>query len=69
MTSPKSVFLSTCSVQRDVSNDYVAQAMIANTVNRNRIGGLPDVLFPMEGERSAGNKTINLCLHHSLIRK
>ena len=26
-------------------------------MNRNGIGGLPDVLFPTEGEKSAGNET------------
>ena len=42
---------------RYASNGYMTQAMIANTVNRNGIGGLPEVLFPMEGEKSAGNET------------
>ena len=49
--------LSTCSV-RDVSNDYISDASNdLNTVNRNRIGGLPDILFLTEGEKSAGNET------------
>ena len=38
-----------------------------NTVNRNGIGGLPDELFPTEGEKSAGNETIN-CIQNLKIR-
>ena len=32
-------------------------ANIPAYLNQNGIGGLPDVLFPMEGEKSAGNET------------
>ena len=35
----------------------VLQAMIANTVHRNGMDGLADVLFPTEGEKLAGNET------------
>ena len=41
---------------RDASNDW-------NTVNRNGIGGLPDVLFTTEGEKSAGSKTTAAALY------
>ena len=34
----------------------------AMTMNQNGIGGLPDVLFPTEGEKSAGNETKLLSL-------
>ena len=53
-----------CSVQCDASNGYVTQAMIANIVNRNGKGGLPDVLFPTEGEKLAGNKTTSFVALH-----
>ena len=60
MTSRKIALLSTCSVRRDVSNEYVTQAMIEvprTETDAIDIGSLPDVLFPTEGETSAGNET------------
>ena len=57
MTSRKIAFPSTCSLQRDTNNDYVTQAMIGNIVHRcgnggEGGGGLPNVVFPTEGEKS-----------------
>ena len=31
--------------------------IVSNKTNQNRMGGLPDVLFSTEGEKSSGNKT------------
>ena len=59
MTSRKIALLSTCSVQRDVCNEYVTQAMIE--IPRTETS-LPDVLFPTEGEKSAKCRTAGLCL-------
>ena len=39
MMSRKIALLSTCSVQCDESNDYMTQAMIANTMSQNGKGG------------------------------
>ena len=51
MMSRKSAFLSTCGVQCNTSNDRKYREP-----KRNR--GLPDILFPTEGKKSAGNETI-----------